>query len=270
MRLSEFAITDNYRSFARRAWYVNSVIEDDPIMQQRGIVTVPDIRGQWKSSHFQILRLLSSFPSDATPLHDASVHVLYDDSRMHDVIQTMRNVFPKSMRVRVRLHYGSPMETMYALRTFGIDILSELFDGFSNANDNIDEQDARIAIEEDIWRRKQLDDEWRRLEAPYCDVSSPIALFPNPQDIIMGRNKAIAMTWPGNVMFRKVIQEYVSRYIEKQDEGSNRISKTMIAIEILLLLHNQYKSRFLNWENTGWVVIEDIEARTKISQALRM
>jgi len=85
----------------------------------------------------------------------------------------------------------------------------------------------------------------------------------------MGRNKTVAMTWPGNMVFHKVIQQYVYRYMEVQDSVLGRASKTMIAVEILHLLHNQHISRFLTRENIRWVVVDDSEARTKISQSLR-
>jgi len=266
---ADFAITDNYRAFLRRALYVTSAIADDPIMQQRGIATIPDFRGTWKSSPLQILRLVSSIPSHALPFHDASIHALYDESGKHDLIQTVRKFIPKHIRMRVRLHFGSPLETTYALRTFGLNVPREFFredDPFSNGDNS--EYDA--TIEEDICRRKQLDDEWRRSEAPYRDPASPVALFPNPQDIIMGRHKVVAATWPGNVMYRKVIHQHVNRYIERQDEGADRTSMALISVlEILHVLQDQNKSRFLNRENNRWVVIEDLEARVKIGRALR-
>jgi len=95
-----------------------------------------------------------------------------------------------------------------------------------------------------------------------------MALFPNPQDIIMGRNKAVALTWSGNVMFRNVIQEYAHHYIEAQGISS-KSGKTFITVGVLRLLQNQYRARFLVRNNTSWVVIDDSEAQMKISQALR-
>lgn len=129
--------------------------------------------------------------------------------------------------------------------------------------------ELRKSVEAEIRHRRQLDDAWRRSEAPFRDPLSPIALFPNPQDIIMGRNKAVAVTWPGNVMYHKLIQQYVHRYIEAQTTDSDWIDKTLVSVEILQVLHDRYKSRFLNRESTQWVVIKDSDAHTKISQALR-
>jgi len=243
-------------------------------MQQRGVVTIPDFRGQWKSSTLQILRLASAYPSHAQPFHDASSQTLYDDSGMHDLIQNVRRFFPKSIRMRTRLHFGSPIETEYSLRSFGLDISRTLYpEGFpssSNSDDGSNEKRMDDWIEEDIRRRQYFDDEWRRSEAPYRDPSSPVALFPNPQDIIMGRNKTVATTWSGNILYHKVIEQHAHRYMEAQDTGTNWKERTLISIEILHVLPNEYKSRFLNRETTRWVVFDDSKAQVKISQSLRI
>jgi hypothetical protein len=84
----------------------------------------------------------------------------------------------------------------------------------------------------------------------------------------MGRNKMVAVAWAGNIMYHKVIQQFVHRYIEAQ--AGDRIEKTLIAVEILHVLHNKYGARFLARKVTVWEVIDDSEAQKKISQALRM
>jgi len=172
-------------------------------------------------------------------VHDVCLHFLRAKSSEFDVIQTVRNVLPRSIRTRVRLHGGSSLEMDYALRTFGIDLARQLFyDGDPHTNS---EQES---IEQDIHRRQQLDHEWWQHEAPYRDPTSPIALFPYPQDIILGRNKTVAVTWSGNILYHKVIQDRMYRYIEAQNASSVRINKTLIAVEVLHVLHNEYRSRF--------------------------
>jgi hypothetical protein len=158
------------------------------------------------------------------------------------------------------LHFGSSLESEYSLRSFGINFPGQL----SISNGPL----CSDGIEEDIRKRQRLDEAWHQSEAPYREPSSPIALFPNPQDIIMGRNKMVAVAWAGNIMYHKVIEQYVHRYIEAQ--AGDRIGKTLIAIEILHLLQNQHRARFLARKETVWEVIDDSEAQKKISQALRM
>jgi hypothetical protein len=158
------------------------------------------------------------------------------------------------------LHFGSSLETEYSLRSFGIDFSGQLSQSRGPLSTD--------GIEEDICKRQELDEQWRQSEAPYREPSSPIALFPNPQDIIMVRSKMVAVSWVGNILYHKVIEQFVHRYIEAQ--AGNRIGKTLIAVEILHLLHNKYRARFLARKDTVWEVIDDAEAQKKISQALRM
>jgi len=265
--MAQFNISDNYRAMARCIWYVLSALNDDPSMQQKGIVTVADYGGKWISSPFQFVRLLSTFPWNAMPIRDVGVHCIYNDSSKHEMIQVIRNLLRKEIRMRFRLHFGSPVETEYALRTFGIDISRQLY---PHRDPVVEDGHDDASIEEDILRRQRLDDEWRRSETPYCESTSSVARFPNPQDIIMGRNKTVAERWSGNILFRNVIQQYVQRYIEAQNADSFRVIKTMISIEILHVLKNDYKSRFLARKHVIWHVIDDSEAQSKISQALRM
>jgi len=160
--------------------------------------------------------------------------------------------------MRARGHVGSSLELEYALRSFGID--------FSNMDDD---DYVNKMIEADICKRQRLEDEWRKSEAPYREPSSPFALFPNPQDIIMGKNRLVARTWSGNVMFQRLIQDNVHRYMEAQMEGWAKIDKTLLAIEILQILQNEHKARFLSREKTRWVTVSDAEAQKKITQSLR-
>jgi len=262
IRMSKFDLADNIRAVSRCLWYVESAIEQDAMAQQNGVVLVADYRGTWKSSPFQFVRLLSTYPFHAMPIHVNSVHGLCVDSFGYEIVQSIRKALPKEIRLRTRLHPGSSLETEYASRTFGIDLSRQLFrerDG--------DENDESIELE--IHRRQKLDDEWRKSEAPCRDSNSPTALFPNPQDIIMGRNRLIAGKWPGNMLYLRVIEQYVHRYMEAQALGLERIDKTLIAIEILQTLQQQYKSRFLTRTGTSWLAIEDSVAQTKISHKLR-
>ncbi len=259
--LCHLDIVENAMSTARCIWYIESVIADYPELQQKGVVTIVDCGGKWKCSALQFIHFLAKYPMDATPFHDASMHILYNDSTLDAMIRKLRYVLRKDFRLRMRLHLGSTLETMYSLRTFGIDVPDWFILNEKEASSSI--------IDEDIRQRQELDETWRLFEAPYRDPSSRVALFPNPQDIILGRNKAVAMTWSGNILYHKVIQQNVHRYIDAQAIGTERICKTLISIEILHILNHKYGSRFLSRKDTMWEVLDDFEAQKKISQALR-
>jgi len=76
----------------------------------------------------------------------------------------------------------------------------------------------------------------------------------------MGRNKAVSATWPGNIMYRKVVQDNLHRYIEARRLSLGWIEKTLISLEILQILKNEYGSRFLSRNQSNWVAIDDAEA----------
>ena len=261
LRLCHLDIVENVKSTARCLWYVDSVVEDHPSMQQKGVVNIVDCGGKWKCSALPFIHFLATYPMDATPFHDVSMHVVYNDSTLDSMIRRFRYFLRKDFRLRVRLHLGSSLETMYTLRTFGID-MSDWF--IMN-----DEKASSSIIDEDIRKRLELDDRWRLSEAPYRDPSSRVALHPNPQDIILGRNKAVAVTWSGNILYHQVINQHVHRYIDAQALGTERICKTLISVEILHILQSNYGARFLTRKDTVWEAIADDEARKKISQALR-
>jgi len=156
------------------------------------------------------------------------------------------------------------LEVDYALRTFGIDLSTQLKTSTTMNKDGKDDE----SIEEDVRHRQQTEDEWRRSEAPYCDSSSTIALFPNSQDIIMGRNKAVASTWPGNIMYRKVVQDNLHRYIEARRLALGWIDKSLISLEILQIMKKECGSRFLSRNERNWVAIDDLGAQAKINKTL--
>jgi len=267
IRLYLLDVGGKMQSFARYLWYVRSGVLDDPDMQRNGVVWVLLDGEDWVSSAFQIASVLKMCHLDAMPIRDICRHCVVNSASKEMAVQNIRCLMPtKELRMRVRTHVGSSMEVDYALRTFGIDVSSILF-GHSKKPTNDDDDDE--SLEADIRERQRLDDEWRESEAPYPEPTSLIALFPNPQDIIMGRNKVVAKTWTGNVTFRKLIDDNVHRYVEAQRTGAARPSKTLIAVEILYILQKEHHARFLTREETRWIAVDDAEARKKITQAMR-
>jgi hypothetical protein len=253
----------NAKAFGRCSFYVLSAIDDYPEMQRKGVVSIGDFRGKWKNSFLQVIQYIGGVKesTDNLPCHNATSHLLYDDPNANTFIQGIRAVLKKDHRLRHRFHYGSTMEIDYSLKSFGID-LSDCLD-VDSATGPMSLQ----GIEEDIHRREKIDDEWRRAESPYRDPASRVALFPNQQDVILGRNKKIAMVWPGNIAYNKLIEEQAHHYIAV--EGLDRIAKTSIAIQTLRILNSDYRARFLSRKDTGWEVLDDVEAQRKVSQALR-
>jgi len=249
--------------FLRATYYVAAAIEDEPAVQRKGVVSVADFRGSWKSSFLQVIKLVGDEKAvlDKLPYHKATGHLVYDDPNVDTFIQGIRAVLGKEHRTRHRFHCGSDIEIDYSLRSFGIDLSDYL------ALDSSKGPTSMMGIEEDIRQREKIDEEWRRSEAPYRDPLSRKALFPNPQDIIMGRNRKIASAWPGNMVYSRLIEQHAQLYIAVEDQ--DRIAKTSIAIQIHGILRTDYRARFLTRGDSTWEMTDDVDVQRKISQALR-
>lgn len=126
---------------------------------------------------------------------------------------------------------------------------------------------SRSSMEAEIKKLQAKEEEWRKSEAPYRDPKSKVALFPNPQDVILGRNKKIASTWPGNLVYNRLIEQYGHRYV--QAKGHDRIDKTLLTVEFIHVLQSEYRARFLVRKETVWEVASMEDIQVKVSQAMR-
>lgn len=262
-RLCKWDVESDPLSFGRVSFYIASAIEDFPEMQKRGVISIGDFRGEWINSFLQVIQYISSVQDsvDNLPFHNGSSHLLYDNPRVNSFIQGIRAVLNKDHRLRHRLHHGSTMELGYTLQTFGIDLMDSL------AIDSTTGSMSPQGIEEEIQRRLKRDEEWRIKEAPYTDSKSRTALFPNDQDIILGRSKKIAMNWPGNRQYHELINQQALAYIAT--EGQHSVAKTAISLQTLNIMQNDFNARFLNRTDNGWQALDDLAAQRKISQGLR-
>lgn len=150
------------------------------------------------------------------------------------------------------------MEISYALKTFGINLPNVAPVG----------EEGSVPKEEllkEIRRGDQVEEERREFEKQYRDPTSPVALYPNLEDIIMGRNKKIARTWPGNVNFQNVVSQQAFRYLEQED----RSAKYAISVETIKILVERYKARFLIRKEDRWEIVDDAAIHQKVSQALQ-
>lgn len=270
-RFCEWDLGRNSQAMVRSFWYCQSCTMDLPDNQKKGLVVIGDLRGQWKSSSMEMLSFLASpqvrYLTTNFPHNWVSTHMLVDDPKLESFMRANRAFLRKDNRLRYRVHYGSSMEIGYSLRTFGIDIMDYLQDGTAGA------ALARYHMENDLLASEMIEEKWLQLELPYRQASSLVALHPNPQDVIMGR-KGTSIAWPGNLHYNRVIEDNVHRYIDAREGSGDRMSKTLIAIEVLYILQNNHQVRFLRQKknNDGimlWEAIDDEEAQKKISQALR-
>jgi hypothetical protein len=177
----------------------------------------------------------------------------------------MFSAVSKYLRVRHRFHFGSQLETTYSLRTFGID-MGEVPNS-SKSSWSILPGSKVTTIDEYILRRSLAEEQWREKEKVFQEPSAMVALVPNPHDILMVRSK-FAYRWPGNMLYQTMIAQYAPRYIDP--DSKSRIDKTLLTMEVIHALQNDYGSRFLSRKDTRWVVAADEAIQKKVNQSLRL
>lgn len=254
----------NPKATNRAFFYIHTRISDYPDMQKNGVVLVADLRGTWKSPPLKVLQFVSDVAAvtENLPRQLASTHILYNDSGLAHFIDGARSFEPTNSRMRYRVHFGSTLKIDYSLRTFGIQLGDCLEIGIQAGSL------STTSVEQDIQQRRKMDEEWRLAERPYRESDSEIALFPNPTDVLVGRNKFCQM-WSGNLFYRKIIEQQASRYARVENDSSS-FEKTVIVMEIMQVMQQQYAARFLTRQDRDWRLIEYAEMRKKISQALRI
>lgn len=190
---------------------------------------------------------------------------------MAGVARGMQSILNRDRRIRVRLHVGSWMEIQYSLRTFGIDVGADWMESsHSPTSDAVSAINHKNPFSKDAvrraWEELQFQEEQRRrFEAPFCEATSPLALYPNPQDIIMGKNKRVGGSWLGNIAFHTLIQQHVAAY---GDTRNNR-EKMLVVTAILQKLKDNLARFLVRKEDFGWETLPEEDARMKVSQALR-
>ena len=256
----------------RSVWYILTAIEDDEDMQRHGVVIIGDWQGPFRHSPYEIFAFFHKVQGivqrsnvQSWTFRTESVHTLYGNGNFEALFKALAAVVSKNIRVRHRYHFGSQLETMYSLRTFGID-MGEGTPSSKSSGSILPGSNVKT-MDEYVQKRVQAEEQWREKEKVFHESSAVIALVPNSNDILMGRSK-IAATWPGNVLYHTVIAHYAPRYIDP--ESKFRIDKTLLTLEVIHALQKDYGSRFLSRKETRWVVAEDAEIQKRVSQSLRL
>jgi len=190
------------------------------------------------------------------PLRFCSLHIcLPSTSRPDSLANRMKTMYIYAIgseyRRRLRVHFGSALECLYALQTFGI----QSHDVPINSNTGKIKDHNH-----DKWlKMQQIMDEWRAKNQPFKGIECP-----TQKDILFGRGWP-KMSHPGNAIFRNVIETRLEEY----NDARSKREKTMIAWSIVCDL-KEIGSRFLKQEKCGWwIQVSNEVARQKVSIGLR-
>ena len=85
--------------------------------------------------------------------------------------------------------------------------------------------------------------------------------LPSPFDVISGRGRSL-MSHQGNRVLRNLVEEHMDTY-----QKASRQDKKEVSSEVVSLIKS--KGRFLKEHIHGWVEIDEVAARLKVSHAFR-
>mmetsp|Transcript_10718 Transcript_10718/g.16836 ORF Transcript_10718/g.16836 Transcript_10718/m.16836 type:complete len:476 (-) Transcript_10718:2224-3651(-) len=259
--LGKFEWSDSPAMF-RCFWYLIMATLEGEAAQRKGVSQVgfvPSGPSEGKMLHLKDV-LVRAGNMDCLPLQQASVHLCIKSpeersSWMSFFISWIRYSLGKQARLRLRIHFGSSVETKYSLLTFGID-----------CGDALDDEHAELG-------KAELAREWlmRRREAERLqeeaterrEAESGVVLCPKPNDVLMGRGRPFR-DFPGNHKWGLLIEDYVERYVNCE----TKFGKTCLSMEVVKTVH-EYGGRFLQQTEGGWQVLDDAIARDKTLRAFR-
>jgi hypothetical protein len=142
-------------------------------------------------------------------------------------------------------HTGSHSQNQYNLLTFGI-------------------QDGALPVTAEGEAKIKLHKKWiqlRRQEEKGPKHIKRIVL-PGCVDVLFGRGKPI-QEHPGNLRYHYILDMYQESY-----ECAKKFQKMEIS-ETVVQSVQKYHGRFLKQDGAGWVMVDDITARDKVSHAFR-
>eukprot|EP00934_Nitzschia_sp_Nitz4_P002635 Nitzschia sp. Nitz4//scaffold95_size97785//45877//47543//NITZ4_004667-RA/size97785-augustus-gene-0.107-mRNA-1//-1//CDS//3329560472//2625//frame0 len=210
---------------------------------------------------------------NALPICFASLHLCCNAWSQY--IKASIAIIPlsKENRVRYRFHYGSHVECLYQLVTFGIAQDSLPVNG--KGEYSTDSHLRWLAQRREMELKLKADGDGT-MPAPFADVDSATdgsASSPEPcmtglagvrqNDVLLGRGRH-AMDHEGNTKFRKLVDVYMSKY-----EAADRFEKTCIAEAIVHIIQDS-NGRFLKRGlDSALVEVDGTEARKKVAHAFR-
>lgn len=239
------------------AWYTVMSLLEDPDAQRLGLAVVMYNVGYnaLQKSNLEFL-LNSSFLSESLPLRYASCHFCYDDVKLLPLMSAIQMAIGKEARIRFRAHFGSDMEVLYSLNTFGLSRnLMPLDEEFNVTTDNV------MSF---VRRRKEVEGERERKDKAKSD-NETLVKYPQQLDVVLGRGRPF-QEFPGNTKLAGLIDDYRVQYMSVDRRNKTKLSHALVQMV------KDYGGRFLKRTEDGsgnWIEVSDDTAREKVSHGFR-
>mmetsp|Transcript_22570 Transcript_22570/g.62952 ORF Transcript_22570/g.62952 Transcript_22570/m.62952 type:complete len:186 (-) Transcript_22570:4-561(-) len=176
---------------------------------------------------------------------------------MKPLANVMLVALPKEMRLRTKIHFGSHIECLYELRSYGIPTKLLQLDLDGNPD-----QDKMMAY---LQRTQDVEAAFYK-EYEEALPSQDCIHFPSAKDVVLGRGRPF-QSHTGNIRFMEFLESRKSEY----DAISSRSDKTSFSTARVQELKDQ-GVRFLKRDDgTGlfWTQVTNTAARQKIAMSLR-
>eukprot|EP00339_Tiarina_fusa_P010073 CAMPEP_0117009838 /NCGR_PEP_ID=MMETSP0472-20121206/8830_1 /TAXON_ID=693140 ORGANISM="Tiarina fusus, Strain LIS" /NCGR_SAMPLE_ID=MMETSP0472 /ASSEMBLY_ACC=CAM_ASM_000603 /LENGTH=476 /DNA_ID=CAMNT_0004712231 /DNA_START=89 /DNA_END=1519 /DNA_ORIENTATION=+ len=243
----------------RAIYYVLMAAIRDEEVQKKGIVFVLNMIGQTKFHSDRPSKLASLF--SLFPARLAAVHLCYD----HSILGVAVNMVAESMNAhylcRFRSHYGSRMECLFQLMTFGIPKDVWPFNMESDEPD-LEAHHRWLKALRAREKKSQVSTAIGESLSTKPSGNGGDVAAPGPMDIVMGRGRH-AKTSIGYLRFRDLVEKYRGEY-----DNSERFEKVVVANIVFRELRRQ-GCRFVKNTAHGVQVQSDLVAMEKISHAFR-
>lgn len=218
----------------------------DEDTQKNGIVAIVYNVGCDKSQSDRASVMANTELVSSLPLRFTALHYCYDDEKQRALFFVAMFFLRRNERLRCRFHFGSDMEAIYTLMTFGIpnDALPMCTNGT-----------LRLQGHKDYVRKMRKADDCQ-------DDNIKRVIVPGKFDVLLGRGKPL-QKYSGNLNYHYIVEGYHERY-----EAAAKGDKANLAMEIVKKINSQ-GGRFLKQDEVGWTLISDEAAKSKVSHTFR-
>jgi hypothetical protein len=172
------------------------------------------------------------------PVRLNALHVCFDDPRIRALFKLLTSVIEGKLLCRLQSHFGTDMECMYSMMSFGIPPGTLPIHGngsldtrdheewLRNAESLCGQQGNHASRGLDILEEDYLYDNFQLFDDLTEEFETAANDGPLPDDVLMGRGKH-GKTWPGNLKLKKAVELRWDAYRASNREGKIRISQSI-------------------------------------------
>jgi len=200
---------------------------------------------------------------ESMPVRMNALHVCFDDPRIRSLFSLLTAVIEGKFLCRLQSHFGSDVECMYSLMTYGIapGLLPVQSDGTIDTIGHATKLAQLAALETGT-----MSVEKPASAAGVIEADESQAFEPTEVDVLLGRGKH-GKKWPGNLRLRKLVDSYNDAYTASDREGkiaiSNNIYDEMINSGRLFLVPSK------SGVSDGWKKMPKREVCIRIAHLFR-